>query len=125
MMLIEEIAKFLQTHGIGALGNDIFIGFQPAEPDNCITILETGGYRPDYIEAIRYPTFQFIVRNIDYALANSKAEEIFALFHSKENYSLGDFYIYYSEFAQEPTYIGQDTNGRYEISLNLEITRRY
>lgn len=124
MTLLEELGNFIQSKNIGSVGIDIFFNTQPAEPPDCITIIDTGGYPTDESGVIRNPTFQFLIRNEKYSEAKVKSDLIFDELNQEGNYTLGDYYIYYSEFEDEPTYIGEDDNGRAEISINLKIERR-
>lgn len=43
------IALYLQSQGVGAIGDNIFINGEPATPDNTLTIYDTLSDRPRYI----------------------------------------------------------------------------
>lgn len=129
MTLVEALGYYLESLNIGTVNTeetpgDIFFNTQPDSPDNCITITDTGGYPSDNTGVIRNPTFQIRTRNIDYAAAKEKAEEIYEILHQADNFYLGNFYIYYAEFAGEPAYMGKDENNRAEITMNLRLERR-
>lgn len=123
MTLLEALGNYIQSLNIGIVGIDIFFNMQPNEPDNCITITDTGGYHSDDTGVIRNPTFQILIRNEDYTAAKEKSEQIYAL-HLKENFEIGEYFIYLAEFLDEPTYMGQDQNNRSEITMNLILERR-
>ncbi len=124
MTLLEALGAFLEVLGIGAQGTDLFFNNQPSEPNNCITIIDTGGYPSDETGVIRYQTFQILVRNENYVDAKMKSENIYKVLHLQENFEIGEFYIYFAESEDEPTPIGEDNNGRTEITMNLRFERR-
>lgn len=43
------IALYLQSQGVGAIGDNIFINGEPATPDNTLTIYDTASDRPRHI----------------------------------------------------------------------------
>lgn len=43
----EDIKDILVTAGIGVFGTDLFIGREPTQPNDCITIYDTGGGEPN------------------------------------------------------------------------------
>jgi hypothetical protein len=129
MTLLESLGYYLQSLNLGIVNaediqGDIFFNMQPDSPDNCITITDTGGYPSDDTGVIRNPTFQILIRNVNYITANEKAEKIYEALHQKGNFNMESFYIYYAEFGSEPAYIGEDQNNRAEISMNLMLERR-
>lgn len=123
-MIAIDIASHLQANGLGQLGQDLFVSFQPSEPDDCITIYDTGGYAPDIDVPLRDPTCQVLVRSADYPVAMERAQAVFNLLHAKANYALGGAWIYLSKAEHEPTPIGPDENGRPEITLNFHFKIR-
>ena len=42
-MMLEDIGRYLQENGIGTPETDLFIGYFPETPDNCIVLLEMEG----------------------------------------------------------------------------------
>lgn len=124
MTLLEALGAYLEVLGIGVQCTDLFFNNQPSEPNNCITIIDTGGYPSDETGMIRYPTFQILVRNENYVDAKMKSENIYTALHQQENFMIGEFYIYLAEFEDEPTPMGEDSKGRTEITMNLRFERR-
>jgi len=125
-MLIEEIADYLVTKGIGTKGTDIFLATQPTTPDACVTILDTGGFAPDNELPIKEPTIQIITRGSDndYETAKQKALDIYEELHKLSNVTLTTSYVYLIEALQEPTSIGRDEADRFEISCNYRLKVR-
>jgi hypothetical protein len=73
----KDIADHLEDLGHGVFGATIFVGEEPASPNNCITVYDTGGGSnvvPD-IELYQ-PTIQVRVRNTSYAAGHLLQEQI-------------------------------------------------
>lgn len=47
-MLLDELASYMQTNGIGTLGTDLFAGQLPESPDACVALYEYGGLAPEH-----------------------------------------------------------------------------
>lgn len=123
-MTAIDLANFLQAHGFGQIGQDLFVSFQPPEPDDCITVYDTGGYAPDIEVPLRDPTCQVLVRSTDYPVAMERAQGIYNLLHAKSNFAIGGYWVYLARAEHEPTPIGPDENGRPEITLNFHFKIR-
>lgn len=125
-MLTDDISKKLQDESVGTVGTDIFKSKQPQKKtgqdvDNSITIYDTGGLAPDIYVPVEYPTFEVLVRNKEYEDANAKAYEVYNALHNVLNTTLrsGGYYFYYIFAINSPQFIGYDTNGRAEYSINF------
>lgn len=69
-----DLAGYLESQGLGAIADDIFISREPAGVNECITVYDTGGFPPDPDCGIERPTAQLNVRAEDYATAYQKLE---------------------------------------------------
>lgn len=123
-MLAIDLAQYLAANGLGTIGQDLFVSFQPPTPDECVSVYDTGGYAPDVEVPLRDPTFQVLCRAPDYPVAMAKAQAVFDLLHAKSNYQLGSSWVYLSRAEQEPTPLGPDENGRHEVSVNFHFKTR-
>ena len=126
-MLVYDIAEKLEDAGVGVSGTNIFASKQVLkksgqETDNCVTIYDTGGLEPDIYLPVEYPTFEVLIRNKDYSNANAKAYEVYNALHGVMNTTLraGGFYFYYIFAINSPQFIGYDSNGRAEYSINFK-----
>lgn len=74
----HDIALLLQANAIGTMGTDIFINDEPDEPNNCITIYDTGGTSGQVTNVTTYkqPRIQIRVRNNKQSDGHAKAEAI-------------------------------------------------
>lgn len=68
-----DIGKILENEGIGTFGTDIFASKEPDQPDNCITVYNTGGFPDECLDTgisqNELCNFQVRVRNNDYLTA--------------------------------------------------------
>jgi len=115
--LLENIAEYLETEGIGTRGEDIFVGYLVDEigNDDIVMIDQIGGVTPDVDLPIAKPTVQIIVRNKDHAAGLSKMQEIFELIHGKHDdlvlaESGTDIMRAYA--MNEPQHLDRDDEGR-------------
>lgn len=125
-MIIDEIATYLQEYDSGALGltkegtnKNLFKGFQPDSPDDCVTIYDTGGAESHRDVPIGYPTFQILVRTQDYPTGSDLIAAIHSALNRKYNETIGSTYFYYINDLGRPAHIGKDKNNREEFSVNF------
>lgn len=131
MLLIEEIATFLDAQGVvnydpsGTSGNT-FLNALPTEPDACVAIYQHGGTDADPKNEYRQPSIQFMVRSVphDPRKAIPWGQEIIdALngFHADRLTSGGRYIVDATASQSAPQSIGQDGNQRHEFSFNFLI----
>jgi len=123
MSVINDIAIYLQANGIGTIGTDIFLGYQPESPNNSITLYETGGYALDLAGFLRYPTLQIMVRNTSYSAARTKIDSIIALMHRTVNTTINSTRYCSIYTTSDATSLGKDDQNRSLLSVNFELTR--
>lgn len=126
MILIEQVAQVLSNAGLGTIGVDIFLGYQPETPDSCIVVNNTGGVKPSIDIPNKMPTFQVVIRNVDYETGESILATVRATLHQHQNAVLvsGQTYFYYIFLISEGGHIGRDANGRDEFSVNFQCKTR-
>jgi len=80
--LEREVAKLINTAGLGTLNTDMFIGRTRTLPEDgdeaFVQILHTGGLPPGYIHNndepnLEHPSFQILVRSKDFEAARTRA----------------------------------------------------
>lgn len=121
-MIGEAFMRYLAAEGYGTVGADLFLGFQPDSPDNCITIYDTSppvlpesqGLQVDQM------TCQVLVRNKDYLQAR---DSIAAIHRDIVGYdgTMGGFDVTAVFIDQAPASIGQDEKGRAEWSAHYRF----
>lgn len=122
-MLLDDIASYLQTAGIGTVGTDIFKGEMPAEPDNCIGLFEYGGGRPEHAPGapLDRPGLQARVRNLSYPVARQKCQDIQNVLHGIHEQAINGTYYILILANQSPEPLGRDANDRMEFVQNFSV----
>jgi len=129
-MIINAIGTFLETSGVGKMGDgiktdaNIFIGKIPANPIKCAGIYATGGLAPDTETGLKSPTFQVLTRGKDFDEAMAFAQAIYTALQGQHHITLDSKTVYLIEAIQEPTGIGENENGNYEVTCNYIIKVR-
>ncbi|MBU1110783.1 minor capsid protein [Patescibacteria group bacterium] len=124
--LIDNIADYLASNGVGTVATNIFVGTLPDSPDTCIAVLDTGGSQPDQYIPTKEPTFQILIRSTDYDLGKTKLDLIRSLLHQKSNlqFVTGGQYCYFVLALSEGGHIGRDLNGFDMFSINFQTRTR-
>lgn len=128
--MVDDIAQYLADGGLGTVATNIFSTFHPSSPDNCITVIDTGGPEPPGdLPAMRTPTFQVIVRNADFDDGKVVFDAVRSRLQSVKNTTIGNTYFYFILLVSEGGHIGndgvgRDTVGRDEWSLNFRCQTR-
>ena len=122
MEFIEILANYLAANGVTfKLQSNILRG----EPDDAISIKDTGGYKPEIGSSTRYPTVQIIARSHSFPLAKQQSMIIYRLLHDREFYKLdSNTVIVASEATQEPAFLSEDDKSRSLVVCNYNFTMR-
>ena len=119
-MIIDDISKDIETSNTTlSLKTNLFKGFMPDNPDNCVVVLDTGGAAPDKDIPTGSPTFQILVRDKNYKTGHDLMQTIVNLFHRRMNETIGTTYYYSIFLLGEAGNIGRDDKGRDEFSVNF------
>jgi hypothetical protein len=63
----QDIATYLAAQSVGTFGTNIFVSREPPEPNECVTVYDTGGLEPDTDDLnLLRPKFQVRVRSATY-----------------------------------------------------------
>lgn len=122
-MLLDDIANYLQTQGIGTVGTDIFRGLMPDQPDNCIALFEYAGSPPDLHWNGEYPGLQVRVRNKSYSAGRAKIGAVVDVLHGLTEQVLGTTRYLLIRANQSPESLGRDNNGRNEWVVNFAVIK--
>lgn len=100
--------------------------FPAKSADDCATVKMTGGGAADkYTIGVRSPSFQILVRSKHPSTGEAKAAELFNLLHGSTFFNVGETFVASCTSNQsEPTYIGDDENGRTLYSLNFSCVTK-
>jgi len=121
-MLVAEASLGL------TFATNLFVGKEPATPDNCVTIFDTPGFPPDkmYDQSACYdrPSVQIRVRNTSYLTGWQLIHAIKEFLHCR-NQSTWNSTLYSAIFcSQEPALLDWDSNDRARFVSTFDIQRR-
>jgi len=121
MSLIDDVAAYLATKSVGTVGTDLFKGFLPDTPANCVAIFEYAGFPPEIPNQIYYPGLQVRVRNTSYSTGRAKLKSIEDELHGLVNTTLTST-IYLWFFAEGVNYLGWK-NEMVEFTENYQVAK--
>ena len=124
----EDIKALLEAESSLALdfGTDLFVGDMPESPDNCICVMDTGGFAPS-IGPYYHPSVQILVRGTvgSYSETIAQAQALCITLHAYYGTPSGSSFYYAGVWSLgDPFYIGVDENNRPLFSINFRIQRR-
>lgn len=114
------IKDMLVTAGVGTFGTDLFVGIQPATPDACVTLFDSGGRNPDPKHAHDEPSVQAMVRSAvdDYEGGWAKAQAVKdALLGAPVTGDVRGVLM-----RGDVNHLGRDDQARHEWSLNFRLS---
>lgn len=114
-------------------GTNLFVDFEPKEPDACVTVYNTGGAPRLVGPDLKYPTVQVRVRGArtanGRANAATLAEQITTYLHDNEDpHPLKDVQVNGSRYlgimaVTEPINLGEDEYNRAVYTVNFSAIR--
>lgn len=120
--MLNAIAQMIENNIVELVDNEnLFKNYYPDEPNNIASVIALGGFPPDKYHITRELTFEVKLRSETYNTGNDLGNQILNLFHSKENYSLGSFFVLHSYALTELSYLYSDSKNRDEFSLELSF----
>jgi hypothetical protein len=132
-MLVETLARYLDGLDYGNFfddgyhtQNNIFINTLPQEPNNIVAIYDTGGQGKSIGLSDTRRTVQILVRHEKQRDANFLAWKIHNALttHNTSGFIFIDDRKMLVTSNNTPTFIGKDTNGLFEYSINFLIWTR-
>lgn len=125
MAIIDDIADYLESEGIGTVGDSIFKSYLPETANGVIlAVLDTGGMAPDHYLPTHVPTFQIYIRASGYSAGKSTLDAVRAALHRLTNETVGDTYFYYIFAISEGGHVGRSESGEDEFSINFQCKTR-
>lgn len=130
----NDLAQYLADNGVGAKGGDaqwgIHVSREPANPDDVITLYDTGGDDPVAISVdLRARSIQVRVRTVDYLAGMDKHQEIYELLAQPAieetatpiERNIGTHKVLGVWLRGEVTAIGRDELDRFLITANYDV----
>lgn len=127
-----DIKAMLEAYGESSgipvdFDTNVFIGHEPDEPHNCITIFDTGGWPPALgmtNQGYEYPTIQIRVRNLNYVAGWTIAEEIKQALHGRAQETWNGVLYSLVQCANGPALLDYDERNRVRFYINFNLQRR-
>jgi hypothetical protein len=107
--------------------SNLFIGKEPATPNNCVTIFDSVGFKPQLTldnQRYEYPSVQIRVRNSNYLDGWDMIEKIKTSLHGRaqETWNETLYSVIYCFIS--PTFLRWDENNRAQFVSTYNINRR-
>jgi hypothetical protein len=108
-------------------GTNLFVGFEPSEPDNCVTIYDsavvpTTEFNAD--DVYYYGSFQVRVRNRKYIDGMNIATAVMEFLHNRGHEPMGGGHYELIQCTSGPALLGVDEQGRFIFVVNFSYQRR-
>lgn len=125
---IREMIEEYDSSGLGLnFAEDLFIGKEPAKPDNCVTIFDTYGF-PPYMglttTGYEYPSVQIRVRNRNYVDGWNLTQDIMTALHGRAQETWNGTLYSVIYCSSGPALLDWDDNGNVRFIVNFNIQRR-
>ena len=109
---------------LGNAGVVCGVGQEPPQPDNVVTLYDTGGAGPVLYEGqLRQPTIQVRVRNTSYPEAYNLQNDIFGILNAIVDQEIDGSQFIGCWMQSEIISIGRDDNNRHILTSNYRIER--
>lgn len=131
-MLLDDLADYMTSGGIGTQGTTLFKGYMPDAPDACTVIYETGGRSPVHTmnpnagqSIVEMPRVQVVCRGPqnDYVTPRNKIKTAFALLDGLPQRTINGVEYKWGAAVQSPFPLGRDVNGRITVACNFDIVK--
>jgi hypothetical protein len=115
-----DIATFLESNTIETT---CYVNSEPTEPNNCVTIYDTGGSDPLVVSDVYQPTIQVRVRNLDSQAAYAKQYQIRDLLQDAISQVINSTDYIGMWLQGDIISLGRDENSRYILTSNYRLMR--
>jgi hypothetical protein len=127
-MLLDDVAAYLQSKGVGTVNTDLFKGYLPDQPDNLVALFEYAGdptelTMGDDDPTLECPGLQVRVCNKSYPTGRAKIGAVVDALHGLAESVLGGKRYLLIRANQSPESIGQDANRRNEWVVNFSVLK--
>ncbi len=124
---LDELADYLEVSGV-APGASIKVNKLVDSPDKMVALLGIAGTTLSInrdIPDLRFPRFQVICRDVEYADASSLHKRVRDALHGKVGLLLPHYRVLRIHAEQDGGPIGEDDKGRAEFSINFNTEFHY
>lgn len=127
-MISSDFIKWLEANSFGTEGTDIFENFQPADPNNCLTVYDVDAPEISESSSLSVDMFgiQLIARNENSLTAKNTIMNIhkaFMGFGGEKLVNTSDNIVSMVFIDQPPRSLGKDNKNRseFEVMYNLRV----
>jgi len=122
-MMLDDIAAYLATKGIGTVGVNIFEGSRPATPNQLVAVYQYAGEVPALVYGVKmeYPGLQVWSRATSEPVAIQLLDKVVDALHGLSEYSTNYARYLCIEARSSPMDMGADANGRLEYVVNFRV----
>lgn len=126
----HDTALFIASlAGFGAFGGDsgwpVYVGREPLEPVNVVTVYDTGGSPDVLIDNVQEPSIQVRVRANSYAQGYAKAQEARRALQEAMSVTIDGGQVVQWIGQGNINYIGRDDKDRCLFTDNYRMMREY
>ena len=112
-----------------AMITNLYVGKEPTSPENCVTIMDSYGYRPQLTlagkgEDYYYPSVQIRVRNRDYRTGYNLANNIMISLHGRAQETWNGTLYTVIYCSNGPAFMNWDDKQLCHFVVNFDIQRR-
>jgi len=123
---IKDMLESVSSLGL-TFATDLFVGREPVDPDNCVTIFDTPGSPPQLTytkgESYEYPSIQIRVRNRNYNAGWDLINDIKFYLHGRGHETWNGTYYSLIAASDSPALLDYDENNRARFICNFNIQR--
>lgn len=124
ILIPAEKPKYLPL----VLGQNLFVGQEPATPISCVTIFDVPPWWPilclDGSSGYERPAIQIRVRNPSYETGMLIAQDIVCLLHGKNNFTQAGTDYLGIQCVSSPHLLDWDSNNLSRVIIQFDIQRR-
>ena len=125
---IKDMLEAESSLGL-TFATNLFVAYEPASPDNCVTIFDTPSFAPDMTldpqnEAYYRSSAQIRIRHNTYGTGMSWARDIMDSLHGRAHETWNGTLYTVVMAAGEPALLATDENNRKIIIINFNLQRR-
>lgn len=125
-MLMNESSSSEILDGL-EFGVNLFIGKEPNEPSNCVTLFDTAGANPVLTlskDEYEYTSLQIRIRDNKYASGWERSNKIASVLQGRAHEVWNGCYYSLISIANGPFHYDWDENNRVRFIINVNIQRR-
>lgn len=124
-----DVKDMLEAEELGlTFATDLFVGFQPDDPDDCVTVFDSAGAPPDLTldpsEVYDRPGVNIRIRNASYPDGWTMANDIKRVLQGRHDETWNGTLYSVLVCTGDPLFLNRDKRGRSQFVINVDVQRR-